>query len=253
MIAKELIEARGKVIIAVVLTVAFTLLISFSYDLLRDALGPAIGTLPALLKSQVEAVMGDFSTYVFFQWFGKNGQMLLGGLAAFLGGGLIASEVSKGTIFFLLSKPVSRLQVFLTKYGVAAALQLGICLLSALCLLIAGAVTGHSLDIMGLTASALLIWLGTLWVLGVASLFSILFDDLLKPVGLAMLIAILVGIPGLVAVLLPEWAAWSLPNYWYSLPAFQGTGFPTKELAVCFVAALVPVAIALPLFRKKAY
>src|SRR3954453_16676909 len=146
MIAKELIEARGKVIIAVALTVVFTLLISLSYNLLRDALGPAIGELPSVLKSQVEAVMGEFNTYVFFQWFSKNGQMLLGGLAAFLGGGLIASEVSKGPIFFLLSKPVSRLQVFLTKYGVASMLQFGICFLSSLCLLIAGAVTGHSLN-----------------------------------------------------------------------------------------------------------
>lgn len=253
MISKELIEARGKIIIAIVLTLALTLLIAFSYDLLRNALGPAIGDLPAVLRSQVEAVMGDFSSYVFFQWFGKNGQMVLAGLAAFLGGGLIAGEVSKGTIFFLLSKPVSRPRVFMTKYGVAAAIQLAICLLSALCLLIVGIVTGHSQNIVGLLASALLIWLGTLGVLGIAALFSVLFDDLLRPVGLALLVAIVVGIPGLVSALLPDWANWSIPNYWYSLAAFQGTGFPAKELAVCLIAAIIPLAIALPLFRKKAY
>ena len=253
MIAKELIEVRGKVIIAGVLTVAFALLIAFSYDLLRNALGPAIQDMPAILRSQIDAVMGNFNTYVFFQWFAKNGQMILGGLAGFLGGGLIASEVSKGTIFFLLSKHISRSRVFLLKYGVAAGLQLGICLLSAFCLLLAGALAGHPQDIFGLAASALLIWLGTLFVLGVAALFSVLFDDLLKSVGLALLVAVVVGIPGLVATLLPEWANWSLPNYWFSLAAFQGTGFPAKELAVCLVAAVVPVAIALSIFKRKAY
>ncbi len=253
MITKELVEARGKLIIAGVLTLAFTLLIAFSYDLLRDALGPAITTLPDVLRSQVEAVMGAYNNYVFFQWFGKNGQMVLGGLAAFLGGGLIAGEVSKGTIFFLLSKPVSRAQVFVTKYGVAAALQLGICLLSGLCLLVAGAIAGHSIDVMGLLVSVVLIWLGTLGVLGVAALFSVVFDDLLKSVGLALLVAIVVGIPGLVSTLLPDWANWSLPNYWYSADAFLGVGFPAKEFAVCLVAAVIPVAIALPLFRRKAY
>lgn len=253
MITKELIEARGKMIIAGAITVVLTVLIALSYDLLRNALGPAIGDLPAMLKSQVEAVMGDFSNYIFFQWFAKNGQMVLGGLAAFLGGSLIAGEVSKGTIFFLLSKPVSRPRVFMTKYGVAAALQLGICLLSALSLLIAGGLTGHPQNIVGLFASALLIWLGTLWVLGMAALFSVLFDDLLRPVGLALLVAIAVGIPGLVATLLPDWANWSLPSYWFSLPAFLGTGFPAKELAVSLAAAVLPVAVALSLFRKKAY
>ena len=46
---------------------------------------------------------------------------------------------------------------------------------------------------------------------------------------------------------------WNLTFYWSNFAAYQGTIFPLKALIICLVAAMVPVALAIPLFRKQAY
>ena len=92
-------------------------------------------------------------------------------------------------------------------------------------------------------------WLGTLFVLGLALLFSILFKDVLWPLVFALMITILTSIPGLI----PGWSDWSLPGYWSSQAAYLGQEFPAKALLICLVAAVVPLILAIPLFQKRAY
>lgn len=253
MVTKELIDARWKILTGILLSVVLAALVAFSYDLVKSLLSGVIGQLPSALQSQVRPVMSNYDAYTWYQWYGKNGQLVLGALAAFIGGGLIAGEVSKGTIFFLLSKPLSRGQVILTKYATGAAIQLAVCVVGSLVILIAGAVLGHPQSIEGVAMSTLLLWLGTMFVLGLALFFSVIFDDLLRPVGAALVIAVLVGIPGLVAAILPGWANWSLPTYWANLPAHLGQSFPGKELAICLVAAALPVVAAVALFKRRAF
>jgi len=253
MIAKELIDARWKILVGGGLTLVFAALTVWSYDLVKNLTSGLPASLPAGMQGQISQALGTPAVYIWSQWFGKNGAMLLGGLAAFLGGGLIAGEVSKGTIFFLLSKPLSRDRALLLKYAAAAGIYFAVTLLGSLGLLVVGLLTGHALPLGGVLISTVLLWLGGLSVLGLALLFSVVFDDLLRPVGCALLLAVLVGLPGIVGQIAPGWTAWSLPNYWASLPAYQGTAFPAKELAICLVAALAPLALALPLFRKRAY
>src|SRR6476469_4930506 len=116
MVAKELIEGRWRFIIGGAVTLLIAVLVSASYDLVRSMLASAnTSTLPAVFQQQILQGLGNYDSFTWGQWFGKNGQMILGALAAFLAG-----EVSKGTIYFLLSKPVSRERVLLTKYMVTA-------------------------------------------------------------------------------------------------------------------------------------
>ncbi len=254
MVAKELIDVRWKALIGGLLVVAISALVTLSYGWIRTLLADAATSrLPDSLRTQLGLVLGNFDVYIWSQWFAKNGQMLLGGLAGFLGGGLIAGEASKGTSFFLLSKPVSRERILLTKYALSAVVLLGVTLLGSLALLVVAPVQGHPQSVGGVLIATLLLWLGTMFVLGLALLFSVIFDDILRPVAFALIIAVLVGIPSAVGFFLPSWSDWSLPNYWASLPAYLGTTFPAKELAVCLVAAVLPVAVALPVFRKRQY
>jgi ABC-type transport system involved in multi-copper enzyme maturation permease subunit len=254
-IAKELIDARWRVLIGGLITLLVAVLLAWSYDWIQSLVNsPRVQSqLPSAVQGQLGLTLGSYEMYAWGQWFGRNAPLILGGLAAFLGGGLIAGEVGKGTIFLLLSRPVSRTQVLATKYGVAAGTLLVLNLLGGLALFLAAALLGHPLSAGGVLLSALLLWLGTLFVLGVALLFSILFDDVLRPVGLAVVVGIVVGIPGLIGSFVPSWATWSLPAYWSSLPGYLGTAFPAKEFAVCLITAILPVAVALPLFRSRAY
>ena len=100
--------------------------------------------------------------------------------------------------YFLLSKPASRERVLLTKYAVSGTILLAVALLGSAGLVVTAAVMGRPQPLVGMLVSTLLLWLGLLFVLGVALLFSVIFD-------------------------------------------------------VCLVAALLPLAGALVLFRRRAY
>ncbi|HMA33274.1 MAG TPA: ABC transporter permease subunit [Chloroflexia bacterium] len=250
MIAKELVDARWKAIVGGLITLAAAILITYSYvwvqslsaTLDRAPLAPAD-------RAALTASLQNFDLWAWANWFPKNAPLILVPLAAVLGGSLIAGEVSKGTIFLLLSRPLSRDQVLLTKYLVSAGTLGAVAGLGGLGLLLTAATIGHPQPAGGVLLSTLLLWLGMLAILGVATLLSVLFADVLRPVVGAMLVALVAGLPGYV----PGWQDWSLATYWASRPAYFGTGFPALEIGVCLVTAVLPAVAALLLFRTRAY
>jgi hypothetical protein len=116
-------------------------------------------------------------------------------------------------------------------------------------LIITAAIAGYPQQLGGIIISTVLLWLGVLFVLGLALLFSVLFKDVLRPLLCTLVITILAIIPGF----FPNWGAWSLLGYWSSQAAYLGQSFPTKELIICLVAAALPLFLALILFRRQAY
>lgn len=250
MVVKELLEARWKAIIGIAVCVAIAGVLAGTYDLIKNLLtSSSLGNMPQSLQDQVQQLLGTYNVYVWGQWYTKNGTQIVAVLAAVLGCGLIGAEANKGTIYFLLSKPVSRVRVLLVKYAVNAALLLAMIAAGSIALLVAAAIVGHPQPIGGVALSTLLLWLGTLFVLGLAMLFSVVFKDILRPLLFALIITLVASIPGFV----PGWGDWSLTGYWASQAAYMGQEFPLKALLICLVAAIIPVVIAIPLFRKQAY
>ena len=256
MVVKEFIEARWKAIIGSVVAVLAAAALASTYDLIKTRLagrltGSAAQQIPSQLQGTIQQLTGSYDGYLWSQWFSKNGPEILAILAAALGASLIASEVNKGTIFFLLSKPVSRDRVLLTKYLVSACILLGVLLLSSAAMLIAAAVVDHPQNVGGVLISTLLLWLGMLFILGLALLFSVLCHDVLRPLIFALLLTLLLSFPGIIPN--TTLTDWNLTSYWSNFAAYQGTMFPLKALLICLIAALVPLALAIVLFRKQAY
>jgi ABC-2 type transport system permease protein len=252
MVVKEFIEARWKAIIGSVVAAVAAAALAGTYNLVANALtGNATKQIPPQFQSQIQQLIGSYESYTWSQWFLKTGPELLAILAAVLGASLIAGEINRGTIFFLLSKPVSRDRVLLTKYMVSALILLGAILASGIALLAVGALVGHPQPIGGVFISTLLLWLGMLFVLGLALLFSVLFKDVLRSLVGALLVTLVLSLPGLI----PNSGVngWNLTLYWANFAAYQGATFPLKALLICLVAGVVPLALAIPLFRKQAY
>jgi ABC-2 type transport system permease protein len=249
MAVKELIEARWKAIIGVAVCAVIAGALAGTYDLIKNLLNSSLKQVPQSMQGQVQQLLGSYDSYVWSQWFSKNGPEVVAILAAVLGCGLIASEANKGTIFFLLSKPVGRVRVLLVKYAVNAALLLAMVAAGGVALWAAAAIVGHPQAVGGLAISTLLLWLGTLFVLGLATLFSVLFKDILRPLLFALIITVVASIPGFI----PNWEDWCLTGYWSSQTAYLGQEFPLKALIICLVAAVIPVIVSIPLFRKQAY
>jgi ABC-type transport system involved in multi-copper enzyme maturation permease subunit len=245
---KELLEARWKMITFAVLALLVSARNVAFYPLHQSSVdGRVAFPLQSLMQ---EPLTTPFNAFVWESWFVTNGSFLLCIFAALLGGGLITSEVSKGTLYFLLSKPVSRERIQLTKYGVSAVLLLAVSVMSSIALAVMGIVMGHPQDVLRLLVATGLLWLAALFPLGLSLFFSVMSPDSLRPVVFSLLITVAVA---LLPSFLPHGLDWSLRHYWSSLDAYLVGSFPLKEYLVCLVAAVVPLLTALVVFHRKAY
>jgi ABC-type transport system involved in multi-copper enzyme maturation permease subunit len=207
--------------------------------------------------------------------------MILIPLAGLLGVALISGEVGRGTIFLLLSRPVSRTRTLLTKYSVGAATLFVAALAGAVGAIISGHAHGYPADSFSaveILASAGLFWLGSLFVLGVALLASVLFGDVIKSaIAAVAALYVIFNAPNFLRML-AEWLYWTeedyeqsfqqingwyesferfnLFNYWTAENIYTGewvASLAAQNSLVCLVAAAVPLLAALWLFRRKAY
>jgi ABC-2 type transport system permease protein len=250
MTTKEVLEARWKVGIFALLVFLVASFNSAFYQVEGYKLDPHNNAPPPLQILIPEHLANTFNTFVWIEWFATNGPFLLAFLAALLGAGLIASEVSRGTIFFLLSKPVSRERILLIKYGVSAALLLAVSVVGSVGLAVVGIVLGQPLNVLNLLVATVLLWQAALFPLGLALFFSVILSDSFRPMVFSLLILFaFIVLP----VTLPNGWDWSLWHYWSSLNAYLDGTFPLKECLVCLVTAALPLLAALVVFHRKAY
>ncbi len=182
--------------------------------------------------------------------------LLVGLVSVLFGARLLASEAGSGSILLLLSRPISRERILLTKYGVCALLLLALCGLCGVGALVFGAAAGEAQPIGGVLLSTLLLWLATLFVLGGTLVYSVLIPSSLAAGVLGFFTVYLLSLAPLFHVhtpSIPGGIEWSLPTYWSNLSIYAGTTNPTQSIVVAGLAALIPLLIALFLFRRKAY
>ena len=196
MAVKEFIEARWKAIMCGVIALVLVEVSTATYGLFKSALNTSsIQQMPQFLQQQMQQMMSTYDVYVWGNWFAKNGPEILAIIAVVLGAGLIAGEVNKGTIFFLLGKPISRERVLLIKYAV------------------------NALENVGVVISRF--GGGSYW----RGMFSTLFKDALWPLICALVVILLTLIPGFI----PDWGAWSLTSYWSNQAVYLGRDFQLKS------------------------
>lgn len=125
--------------------------------------------------------------------YGVGGSVVLLPLAVLLGAPLVSGEVSGGTISMLLSRPISRTRLLMSKYVVGAAGLFVSAVLGGALVVALAAARGYPLGeigFVGIALSAVLIWLGSLFVLGVALLASVLVRGVIGSV-MASVVALL--------------------------------------------------------------
>jgi ABC-type transport system involved in multi-copper enzyme maturation permease subunit len=186
---------------------------------------------------------------------------LVGLVGALVGAGLVASEAVSGSIFLLLSRPVSRTRALLTKYGVAAALSLALCVVCGCLALAVGAWQGVGTPSAGgWGLSVALLWLAMLFVVGLTLLYSVVVPSALAAGALGFLTTYVLAIGPLFHTGTPPHVTyflggpdWSLVTYWGSLDIYAGIANPLRSLAVASLAAAIPAVVALVLFVRKAF
>lgn len=265
MIAKEWRDARWKFLVAAVLVLVMTPNLTPYGELVKYTPGTGVPAARA--------------TYELFIFYGAGGYGALIPLAALLGVALISGEVSGGSIYLLLSRPMSRTRLLLTKYGVCAGVLLTAALLGGVALFVAAVVRGYPVEsfrFSGVALSAVLLWLGSLFALGVALLASILFRSVIGSVAAtALALGLVFTGPALgqlllyaldylgvisyplqfrppVAVKRSAEVLWPV-LYWYSKSLYYGRGLVPTYFLISTVYAAMPLFVALWVFRRKAY
>lgn len=312
MLAKEWRDARWKLLLAALAVLAFVVFAPRSYEAILQTVERDIRTARADLASP-EAFMERGMQPAYYEQaeyeeslrgtieemrqpdypvqvaesdmtgLSAGAGLALVPLAALLGVALVSGEVSRGTIFLLLSQPISRTRVLLTKYLVGVAVLLAVALLGGVGIVTSGYAHGYpaaSINVAKVLASSGLFWMGTLSVLGVATLASVLFRDVIRSViaTTATLYAIFY-LPDLMRGVASLWLAPSeqeyredpmaangwyrsfetfrIINYWHISDAYGGPfgsqPDPVLNLLVCFVTAALPLIAAFWLFRRKNY
>ena len=258
MISKELRDGWWKFAAAtlLVLIVVLAFPVPAQYEEIVKAYDPSTGPLEV-------AVQETFALYT------AGGFFALVPLAALLGGTLVSSEVSGNTIYLLLSRPTSRWRLLLVKYTVCAAILLVAAVSGSVLLILIASSKGYPLGFLnttGLMFSAGLMWLGSLFVLGIGLFISILLRSVLGSVLATVIAAYAVyALPlALTEFLLyaQDYSAnlnydlalkLTLFDYWSSESLFTGENLALTNFLVCTTTAVVPSLAALWLFNRRAY
>lgn len=289
MIAKEWRDARWKFAAAAVLV----LLLAFSYftpyeeivRVTKESLGykiesvtldegvtaerptraPDLPPLPPPLSPEQLALNEMWGFY------NVGGPVVLVPLAVLLGAALVSGGVWSGSIYQILSRPVSRVRVLLTKYAVCAGGLLASTLLGGVLLVVVAALRGYPFEgvsFAGIALLGLLMWFASLFVLGVAVLMSAIFrNTIYSLVATALLLLLFFTFPnnalsfgsffgyfpyydeGLNALI----TALSPLHYLVDEGLIRGESFPAAKFLFWMVAAALPLLAALILFRRRSY
>lgn len=117
-------------------------------------------------------------------------------LAIIMGMGLVASEASKGTIEFLLSKPITRESALFEKFLVGAIELIFVALFSTLILYPASNFAGYKIAVSSILLALIPTIIGVIFIFVLTLLYSILLDNPVKVFAASIVSVLVLAIPG---------------------------------------------------------
>lgn len=251
LVKKEMRESLWKLILGLALLIVTAVSIPLMYEMIRELFSTLnsgeLGFLGNFLPTEL---LDNYSVYVWSQWNGKNLLNIGTLLAVLLGMGMIAGEVNNQTISFLLSRPVSRKSVIISKI-VSGALSLGIIVggSTAVMLILASVSAPGPLDAGRLIVATLITYLGLLLIFILTVFFSVIFEDPVKVAG--------VTIVALLAMYVLGWFSATRDFAFFphisAASYFLGGQFPTWSVLVMVVTAILFIAASIHVMEKKEF
>ncbi len=243
---KELMENRIKFWIALAILSALAIVIPLLYDLTGEILR-GMDLAPYVNPAELAFIYASYDNYAWSQWTAKNLTQLASLTAIVLGMGTLAGEASYGTAPFLLSKPLSRRQIYATKAAAGLfllALAMGI---STLLLLFVSALKGYTLQTGAFVVSVFLVFAGVAVVYLGTALFSVLIPDPVKAGVAAAVFWGLASLPGFSRGL----AQYSLFYQMKGVRYWLHGAFPWPALLLILVAGYLFFAVGVYYWCKK--
>jgi len=186
---KELKEAKWKIITGLLITGITGASLPFLVDYLGVFLEQM--AMPEWARSILGQQLGNYPLYLWSNWYGKNLLQFSVAFAVIIAGPLIAGERARNTLEFLASRPLSRVQIILTK-AAAGSVSLGVIILvSTVITLVASYAAARPVPVAWFMSGLLPQYAGALVFFNLALMLSVRSDDGLKAAVIAGGIALL--------------------------------------------------------------
>lgn len=276
MVAKEWRDARWKFAVATILVLLLSTYLTPYSEIVATAGeigGMTMGegrdpALPPSVAYNAERMALD----EMWGFYNVGGLVALGSLALVLGATLISGETGSGTISLLLSRPLSRTRILLTKYAVCAAVLLTAAALGGVLILTVAALREYPMgdvSYSGVLLLGLMMWLVSVFVLGVALLVSVFFRGAIPSLAvtaLALLAFFTFPENVLNVISIVDYRILMNSQSWYEFfyrlapgryliapGVFKGDLPGAARFLYWTIAAAVPLLAAVWIFRKKSY
>ncbi|MDO9534659.1 MAG: hypothetical protein Q7J85_04845 [Bacillota bacterium] len=176
---KEITENRVKFFICfsilAVLAAAIPLLYTFIDTFFRN-----IDISYFVDPQELDFLVSSYDNYAWSQWTAKNLTQLAALTSIILGMGSLAGEISYGTAPFLVSKPITRRGIFITKLS-AGIFLLGCCLFgSSILLILISMMKGFTFNIWAFLVSTVITFAGAIVIYTGTAVFSVLIHEPVK-------------------------------------------------------------------------
>lgn len=250
LLKKELREALWKLVLGTVILTALALFIPLSYNFIIDLfsllpyeqLEKYLGTIPTDL-------FNDFSLYLWSQWNAKNLPQLGAIMAILVGMSLLAGEANNKTMSFLLTRPVSRRSVFLSKVLTGILMMFIMVWTATLLMIFTAGFTPNAVDTGKLLTCTFITSIGLFVILSLSILFSTIFGEPVKAGGATVLILVILAA-----------ASWFKPLrvinpfiHMYGAQYMIAGTFPLIPVLLMSLVGVGFLAVAMWVFQKKEY
>jgi len=253
---KEWLESRWRFFIGLIVFSFFSLLNVVLYPWLKTLITPEFISMMELILKQMpfvspEQIQGAFNlnwnVYLYSSWVSKTLYQGMAIYLLFMAAPLLSSEESRGTLEFLIAKPISSFRIITAKYSVSLIETIIVALFSTLILypasLYMNEVFDFSLFLSGLIQS----------IAGIAFLFSVAFcisslcKDQVKAIAFSALAYITLSLPSY----LPEYRHLSIFRFMQGINILKGEGIIFKEMFILLAISAVLFALSYYIFSKK--
>ncbi len=245
---KEVRDARWKLLVGLIISAATGISLPLLFGYLSGLVEQT--PMPGWLRSAAELQVARYPFYLWANWYGKNMAQYALVLAAILGASTLAGERAQGSAEFVLTRPLSRRTIFLTKVGAGAAVLVTVIVPSSLITLVATGLAGRPVSPAWFLAGLPAFLAGSLALHALALFFSARMGDALKAGVAAVVAGLALGIPAY----FPDGARFSLFYHMASGVAFFRAEVPVGgawgSVLVLGAAALALYWAALVRFQR---
>lgn len=244
---KELRENRLKLILLAAAFTAAALIIPLLYEPNRDGV-IQFGFLQVTALHIDAYAGGSYSNYVWSLWTARSLAYLAATAAVLFGAGVISGEISGGSALFLLSRPVSRREIYTSK-AAAGLFMLAACTAgSTLVLALTSALKGHLLDSTPFLLSVLIAYSGAAVIYLGTAVLSCLLPDPVRTALAAAAIWFLLSVPGHLG---PLAAQFSIFYQMKAIPFWLAGANPIVPLGFFLVLAGIFYELGIWLWNRR--